>query len=78
LLIEWPNNKQRIVIELKIDRGPQTISEGLEQTAEYMDINNATEGHLVIFDPDVTKDWDEKIYYQQEQVGNKIITVWGM
>ena len=76
LLIFWGD--QRIVIELKIARGPETISKGLIQTAEYMDINNATEGHLVVFDPDVTKDWDEKIYRQQEQVGNKIITVWGM
>ena len=66
------------MIELKVKRSKKTIDEGLVQTAEYMDINNATEGHLVIFDPDVTKDWDEKIYCQQEQVGNKIITVWGM
>jgi len=78
LLIEWPNNKQRIVIELKIDRGPQTISEGLEQTAEYMDINNATEGHLIIFDRSLVKSWDKKIFQQKHTVGKDTIVVWGM
>ena len=48
---EDAQKKQRIVIELKIKRGTKTIEEGLEQTAQYMDTNNATEGHLVIFDP---------------------------
>ena len=38
LLIEWIlrktlKQKQRIVIELKIKRGPKTMEEGLEQTA---------------------------------------------
>ncbi len=76
LLIFW--NSQRIVIELKIDRGPQTISDGLQQTSNYMDINNATEGHLVIFDRKQNKSWDEKIFVQQHEVGKDIITVWGM
>jgi len=76
LLLSW--HDQRIVIELKIARGSETISKGLIQTAEYMDIANATEGHLVVFDPDLHKNWDEKIYRQQEHVGNKIINVWGM
>jgi len=76
LLIEF--NKQRIVIELKIERGLQTISEGLEQTAQYMDINNATEGHLIVFDRSLVKSWDEKIFRQEHKVGKDTITVWGM
>jgi hypothetical protein len=84
LLLRWPATttaskpNQRIVIELKVLRSNKTLVEGLEQTAQYMDIANATEGHLVIFDRDVEKSWDQKIYHQIEQVGNKKITVWGL
>ncbi len=76
LLLHW--HTQRIVIELKVKRGNKTLEEGLLQTAEYMDIANATEGHLVIFDPISTKSWDEKIFTQQHVVGKYTITVWGM
>lgn len=68
---------QRIVIELKILRSPTTVIEGLAQTAGYMDTNNATEGHLVLFDRAANKSWDEKIWHREETVGNKTITVWG-
>jgi len=86
LLLSWPaittaianKTHQRIVIELKVLRSNKALVEGLEQTAEYMDIANATEGHLIIFDRDLEKNWDEKIYHQVEQVGNKKITVWGL
>ena len=86
LLISWPaitattidSPHQRIVIELKVLRSNKILTEGLEQTAQYMDIANATEGHLVIFDRDMEKSWDEKIYHHIEQVGNKKITVWGL
>jgi len=69
---------QRIVIELKVDRGLETIPKGLVQTAEYMDINNATEGHLVVFDRSISKSWVEKVFVQQHVVGRDTITVWGM
>ena len=76
LLITWKT--QRIVIELKVWRSEKkTLIEGLEQTAEYMDTSNATEGHLIIFDGR-DKSWDEKIFNRQETVDNKTITVWGM
>ncbi len=76
LLLHW--HAQRIVIELKVKRGNKTLEEGLLQTAEYMDIANATEGHLVIFDAFSGKSWDEKIFTQQHVVGKYTITVWGM
>ncbi len=84
MLIKWPNipsnfeKQQRIVIELKVLRNKQTLLEGLEQTAEYRDKSNATESHLVIFDPDVNKTWDEKIYQRQETIDGKTINIWGM
>lgn len=81
LLVEWPfgqNKKQCIVIELKIRRNTKTLIEGLEQTKNYMDLNNATEGYLVIFDREQGKTWDEKIYHRQEQLQGKTIEVWGL
>jgi hypothetical protein len=76
LLIEW--DQQRIVIELKIKRSEKTISEGLIQTADYMDTNNATEGHLIVFDHKPQKPWNEKIFTYNDKVEESIITVWGM
>ncbi|MCX5925118.1 MAG: AAA-like domain-containing protein [Candidatus Dependentiae bacterium] len=76
VLIIWKT--QRIVVELKIWHSPKkTLTEGLQQTADYMDRSNATQGHLVIFDRQ-EKDWNDKIYTRVEKVGNKTITVWGM
>lgn len=43
-----------------------------------MDTNNATEGHLVIFDRAKNVPWDEKIFTKTEVVGKDTITVWGM
>lgn len=76
LLVHY--GKQRIVIELKIMRDSRTLPKGLEQTAEYMDSVDATEGHLVIFDSSKTKSWEEKIYQRDEKAGSKNIHVWGM
>lgn len=81
LTIDWPyGNKQvqRIVIEVKIHRSGKTLTDGLDQTAHYMDVVNATEGHLVIFDPNTQKTWDEKMYHKQEVCVGKTIDVWGM
>ena len=54
LLIVWPQDNQtrKIVIECKLLHKSleQTIAEGLEQTAEYMDRCDAEAGHLVVFD----------------------------
>lgn len=80
LLIKWPalQPKQRIVIEIKILKDSTTLPKGLQQTAKYMDINNATEGHLIIFDRNSNASWDEKIYHKQESLNGKNINVWGM
>jgi len=56
------------VIELKILRKSleATTSEGLIQTADYMDRCGADEGHLVIFDRRPKRKWAEKIFRKQE------------
>jgi len=53
---------EKYPIELKIWRGEKTITEGLEQIEEYMDIFNSKEGWLVIFNQNTEMSWDEKIY----------------
>jgi len=82
LLITWqyPGGVQRVVIELKIlyDSMDRTLEKGLEQTWEYMDRCGTEEGHLVIFDRDEDKPWEEKIFSQKETYRCKEIKVWGM
>ena len=68
--------KQKIVIELKIKQNQNSLQEGLQQTADYMDIVNATEGHLIIFDRDPNLSWDDKISDTIESVAKKSIHVW--
>ena len=49
---------QRVAIELKVRRRESIetlIAQGLQQTAEYMDIAGVGEGYLVIFDRDNQK-----------------------
>ena len=81
ILVAWPYGKskqQRAVFELKVHRNAKTLPDGLKQTAGYMRTCNATEGHLIIFNRSSKKTWDEKIFTQQEMVGKREITVWGM
>lgn len=76
LLIKWEN--QTIVIEIKINRGPASITKGLEQTKAYMDTCSADEGHLVVFDKSKDKTWSEKIYQRTETINGSEIKVWGL
>ena len=82
LLIVWPQDDQvrKFVIECKLLHKSleQTLREGLEQTADYMDRCAAESGHLVIFDRAEDKKWEEKIFRRQERVDTVSIEVWGM
>lgn len=74
--------KQRIVLELKIKRSQSfdtLITEGLRQTAEYMDkCGGLLEGHLILFNRDKGVTWDEKIWHRVERYAGRVIYVWGM
>jgi hypothetical protein len=76
ILLKWDH--QTIVIELKIRHKPSSVTEGLKQTASYMDTSLANEGHLIVFDRDPKKSWEEKIFTLTEAVDGKIIHVWGL
>jgi len=57
----------------------QTIAEGLEQMAEYMDRCAAESGHLVIFDRRVGRRWDDKVFHGRRASANGVaIEVSGM
>jgi len=81
LLVAWnPPMGQRFVLELKVIRKSldSTIAKGLRQTAEYMGRCAAGEGHLILFDRDPEKTWEQKIFRREASEGGKVITVWGM
>ena len=90
LLIAWPPGRfkgaaepgtppRRYVVECKILRGSldAAIREGLEQTLDYMDRCGGESGHLVIFDRDEAKPWEEKLYRREESLDGRPVTVWG-
>ena len=83
LLIVWPQGgrTRKFVVECKILRKSleRTISEGLEQTAAYMDRCAAEAGHLVIFDRGEGK-WEDKVFHRRESPfgGGADVHVWGM
>ena len=89
LLIVWPPRPKgaaapgapahRHVVECKILRGglEAAIREGVEQTLDYMDKCRAESGHLVIFDRDESKPWEEKLYRREESLDGRNVTVWG-
>ena len=82
LLVLWPASGgiQRVVIELKIGSGGSEglLKEGIEQTAGYMDRCRAKEGHLLIFDRNPARTWEEKIFQRAATYSGKAIHVWGM
>jgi len=90
LLIVWPPVRpggaaepgtpaRRHVVECKILRGglAATIREGVAQTLDYMDRCRGESGHLVVFDRDDSKPWDEKLYRRAESLDGRAVTVWG-
>ena len=56
----------------------KTITDGLIQTAAYMDRCQTEDAHLVIFDRDPKKPWEEKLFQRERQQDGKTISVWGM
>ena len=82
LLIVWPQGgrMRKFVIECKVLHKSleRTIGDGLEQTAAYMDRCAAESGHLIIFDRDESRSWEDKLFHRHESAGGVEIEVWGM
>ena len=90
LLLVWPPVRpgggadpgtpaRRHVIECKVLRGglEAAVREGVEQTLAYMDRCRGESGHLVVFDRDASKPWEEKLYRREESLDGRPVTVWG-
>ena len=85
LLISWPEGGRvrKYVVECKVRharRGlERTLAEGVDQTAAYMDRCGAEAGHLVVFDREGERSWEEKVFQQRRSAPNGAeIAVWGM
>ncbi len=82
LLLLWPHpgGVQRVVIELKVRSGDleRVLADGLAQTWAYLDASGAEAGHLVIFDREPGRSWEEKIYRRSMSYNDRPIEVWGM
>ncbi len=84
LLVVWPragDREDRIVVECKLVRDggsrTRTVEAGLEQTAAYMDISGADEGHLVVFDLRKGRSWADRVHREARDWEGTSITVWG-
>ena len=75
LLIVWPQGERthKFVVECKLLHKSleQTIADGLDQTAGYMDRCAAEAGHLIIFDRREDKRWDDKIFHLRPDIGQR-------
>ena len=82
LLIVWPQGgrERRFVVECKVRRGEleRTVVQGVEQTRDYVDRCGAEAGHLVVFDRDPERSWEEKIFRRASSEEGVPVTVWGM
>jgi hypothetical protein len=63
----------KYVVELKRWYGPKLHEEGLLQLADYLEIQNLTEGYLVIFDNKEIKKWSHDTTIVN---GKRIFMVW--
>jgi len=55
-----------------------TIASGIEQTASYAATCGADEAHLLIFERDGKKRWNDRIWEREETVDGRVVSLWGM
>ena len=84
LLVRWPlgtGRERRIVIECKVrrtrDPAAALMVRGLEQTRDYMDRCGTTEGHLIVFESDPSKTWDQRLFRREETDSGAPVVIWG-
>lgn len=78
--IKHPKGEQRIVLELKVQRGTReaTIEKALPQISRYMDTCGTDEGHLIIFHHNDEVSWNEKIFEDTTDFEGFHVQLWGM
>ena len=84
LMLKWicPAGEQRVVIELKMyterDNYDKLKAAALEQTADYADLCDATEAHVIIFDRTGRTGWKDKLFTEICEHRKWKITIHGM
>ena len=82
LLIVWPHGgrERRFVVECKVLRKglERTIAEEVGQTRGYVDRCGAEAGHLIVFDREPERTWEEKIFRRAPSGDGVPVTIWGM
>ncbi len=89
LLIVWPvadrgpaQRVQEVAVECKVVRDrdglERTITEGVEQTARYVERCGAEAGHLVVIDCRENRTWEQKVFHERRGEGPAPVDVWGM
>lgn len=68
----------QFVIELKLYYDQETRQDGLEQTARYLGQMGLSQGYLIIFETRAGKTWEERIYREVVEVGDKTVILMGM
>ena len=69
--------KFRYAVELKMRRNFSS-SESTAQLAGYLDTLGLSEGWMAVFDEDMSKPWDEKLYRRDVELNGKTIHVIGL
>ena len=89
LLIVWPladrgpaERVQEVAVECKVVRErdglEQTITDGVEQTARYVERCAAEAGHLVVIDCRENRTWEQKVFHERRGERPAPVEVWGM
>ena len=69
--------KFRYAVELKMKRN-FSPSESPAQLAGYLDTLGLDEGWMAVFDEDMSKPWDEKIYNRDLSLSGKTLHIVGL
>ena len=84
LFLKWnaPQKEQRIIFELKIRDGKQSLEtikkNALRQTAKYADKCNPENSNILIFDRRENIDWKDKVFTEEREQNGYKIKIWGM
>jgi hypothetical protein len=70
-------NIHEYLVEVKLNSKYFSLEDSLKQLAGYLDTAAQKEGWLVVFDRDLDKPWDEKIYWDTRLIGNLTIHIAG-
>jgi len=69
--------KFRYAVELKMRRN-FSPTESPAQLVGYLDVLGLSEGWMAVFDEDMSKSWDEKIYNRDIELGGKTLHIVGL